>query len=135
MAELRLGFLPAVVQGRVARASWLRHLAWLLAVLPLFFQTFHYMIDLPPAYALSKIWPLLTLPLAVPALLWARPAHASLYLGLLAYGLGVAPLLAAIQLGSSLPEAAAATIRILPLTYGLSVVGLLWLLQPSGKMN
>ena len=131
MAELRLGFLPAVVSGRVARASWLRHLALLLAVLPLFFQTFHYMIDLPPAYALSKVWPLLTLPLAVPALLWARPAHAGLYLGLLAYGLGVAPLLAAIHLGSSLPEAAAATIRILPLAYGLSVVGLLWLLQPA----
>ena len=130
---MRLAFMPVTPAAPLARPrpgrAW--QLPALLLVLPLFFQTFHYMIDLPPAYALSKAWPLLTLPLAGVALLAARPPHAVLYLCLLAYVLGVTPLLAALHLGSDLAEAAAATIRILPLAYALSFAGLLWLLRPD----
>ena len=113
-----------------ARPGVLR-MAVLLAVAPLFFQSFHYVIDLPPLYALSKAWPLLTLPLAIVALLACRLPHAALYVALLAYALGLTPLLAALHLGSGLAEALAATLRSMPLVYGLSFAGCLWLLRPA----
>ncbi len=103
----------------------------LLAVLPLFFQCFHYMIDLPPAYAASKVWPLATLPFAALALLICRLPYAPLYLALSAYMLVLTPLLAAMHLGSNLFEAAAATLRPMPILYGLSFAGALWLLRPG----
>jgi len=129
----RLPFAPAAPAspGAGLDVAGLLRLALLLGVLPLFLQNFHYMIDLPPAYALSKAWPIVTLPLAALALVVARPPYTALYACLLTYVLGITPLLAALHLDSSLIEAASATIRILPLIYGFSLAGMLWLVRPE----
>jgi len=132
-ASLGLAFtagVPQALRVRPAEGSLWRMLV-LMATLPLFFQSFHYMIDLPPAYALSKAWPLLTMPFAALALLACRPSHTVLYLALAAYMLVLTPLQSALHLGSSLVEAAAAALRPLPIIYGLSFAGLLWLLRPG----
>ena len=50
---------------RKAEASQTGVFLALLLALPMFGQSFHYMIDLPPLYFLSKGWPLLTVPLAL----------------------------------------------------------------------
>src|SRR5689334_18784469 len=40
-----------------------KHFVFLLFVLPMFGQLFHYEKIVPPLWALSKMWPVLTLPL------------------------------------------------------------------------
>ena len=65
----------------------------LLVALPMFGQSFHYMIDLPPLYVLSKGWPVLTAPLALFALVRLSLPLQVLYGVLLAYVLGLTPLM------------------------------------------
>lgn len=103
----------------------------LLLGLPLFGQSFHYVIDLPPAYYLSKAWPVLTLPLAAYALVTVRLPWAWLYGVLLAYVLGLTPLLSMIYLGNGLVDALVTTAKSLPLLYYFAASGLLALLHPS----
>ncbi len=103
----------------------------LLLVLPLFGQSFHYVVDLPPTYYLSKAWPILTLPLALYALVTMRLPWAWLYGALIAYVLGLTPLLSMIYLGNGLLDALVTTAKSLPFLYYFAGAGMLALLRPS----
>lgn len=101
-----------------------------LALLPFFGQVFHYVIDLPATYYLSKIWPLLALPLTLYGLIWQKLPYELLYATTLAYVLGIAPAMSMMHLGNALLDALATTVKVLPLTYYFSVSALLALLLP-----
>lgn len=102
----------------------------LLLVLPMFGQSFHYMIDLPPLYFLSKSWPILTAPLALFALVRLSLPLQVLYGILAAYVLGLTPLLSMIYFGTGLVDAVATIAKTLPFLYYFSALGLLLLLRP-----
>jgi hypothetical protein len=129
---LRLPFAPPAAAARAVAGDRPRALvlALLLLLLPFFLQSFHYVIDLPLPYLVSKAWPVITLPLSLYALLRLRPGYAALYLTLLAYVLGLTPLLGAVHLGSSFTEAVANAVRAAPFLYAFAFLGFLALLRP-----
>lgn len=129
---LAMPFAPpaAAPAARATERPRLLVLALLLLLLPFFLQSFHYVIDLPLPYLVSKAWPVITLPLSLWALVRLRPGYAVLYLPLLAYVLGVTPLMAALHLGSSLAEALANAVRAAPFLYAFAFLGFLALLRP-----
>lgn len=103
----------------------------LLIVLPMFGQTFHYLIDVPPLYFLSKGWPLLTAPLALYALFRERMPWRTLYGFLLAYVLGLTPLLAMIYFPVGFADAFATTAKTLPFLYYFSALGFFLMTRPD----
>lgn len=125
-----LGNQPEAAPAVAARPRALVFLA-LLVALPFFGQSFHYVVDLSPTYYLSKAWPILTLPLAAYALVTVRLPWAWLYGVLLAYVLGLTPLLSMIYLGNGLIDALVTTAKSLPFLYYFAAAGFLALLRPS----
>jgi hypothetical protein len=115
-------FLPATTEGT-------GKLLLLLAVLPLFAQIFHYMVDVGPLYLLSKAWPFMMLPLAAYGLVSLRASLAPFYLATLLYVLTATPLLSIYWLGNTALDALANTIKVWPLTYYFSLTALLVLLN------
>ncbi|KAA0684535.1 hypothetical protein [Azospirillum brasilense] len=103
----------------------------LLAVLPLFGQSFHYLVDVPPLYALSKSWPVLTIPLAVYAMAQIELPFKSLCIALLAYLVAITPAVSMVQLGNGLTDAMATTVKVWPFAYCFSLAALLTLLRPT----
>jgi len=103
----------------------------LMLVLPLFAQIFHYMIDVGPIYYLSKAWPFLMLPVAAYGAMGQRSRLAFPYLTALVYVLGVTPILSMLWLGNSVVDALANSVKVWPLTYYFSLLGLLAFLAPS----
>ncbi|AWJ92897.1 hypothetical protein Sp245p_23975 (plasmid) [Azospirillum baldaniorum] len=103
----------------------------LLAVLPLFGQSFHYLVDVPPLYALSKSWPVLTIPLAVYALAQIELPFKSLCIALLAYLVAITPAVSMVQLGNGVTDAMATTVKVWPFAYYFSLAALLTLLRPT----
>ncbi|MFZ2870752.1 hypothetical protein [Zavarzinia sp.] len=101
--------------------------------LPMFGQTFHYLIDVMPAYYLSKAWPALTLALVPIGLSRAKPPLTLPFLVMLTYVLGVTPLVSMMQLGNGLFDAMATTAKSWPLTYYFSLLGLLILAKPKAS--
>ncbi len=111
------------------RATWL---AWALAAaLPLSCQTFQYIVDVPPAYALTKIWPLLVLPLAVWGAVRLALPYRSLLIFTLAWIIGASPLIGIVDLGNDLSGALATTVKVWSFDAALAVPALLLLLKPS----
>jgi len=103
----------------------------LLAILPLFGQSFHYLVDIPPLYALSKSWPVLTIPLAAYALAQIELPYKSLCIALLAYLVAITPAVSMVQLGNGLTDALATTVKVWPFAYYFSLAALLTLLRPT----
>lgn len=103
----------------------------LLAALPLFGQSFHYLVDVPPLYALSKSWPVLTIPLAVYAMAQIELPFKSLCIALLAYLVAITPAVSMVQLGNGLTDAMATTVKVWPFAYYFSLAALLTLLRPT----
>lgn len=96
----------------------------------MFGQTFHYLIDVGPVYLLSKAWPFMTLPLVVFCLMRTVPPLTLMFLSLLAYVLGVTPLISMVQLGNGLVDGLTTTVKAWPLAYYFSLTGALLLLAP-----
>lgn len=107
--------------------------ALLLLVLPMFGQTFHYMLQWPALYYLSKAWPLLMLPLFVRGLFMADAPIRWLFVTFLAYTIGLTPLISMIQFGSDFTDALATTVKIWPFTYYLAFLCLLRILNPTSE--
>lgn len=103
----------------------------LLAILPLFGQSFHYLVDVPPLYALSKAWPVLTIPLAAYALSQIELPYKSLCIALLAYLVAITPAVSMVQLGNGLSDALATTVKVWPFAYCFSLAALLTMLRPT----
>lgn len=103
----------------------------LLVALPLFAQSFQYTVELPLLYALSKGWPLLTLPLTVIGL--ARVSFPGRALALITFLwiYGVTPWMSQIVLGNTFPGAAASTVKVWAFAYLFSLPALLVWLRPS----
>jgi hypothetical protein len=103
----------------------------LVALLPLFGQTFHYMKVLPPLWALSKAFPVLALPLALVLLAGARAAGTRQVLVTFVWLLIVPTLIATWTFQQTFFVGLAAQVKLLPLLYFFSFLGLLRWLQPT----
>ncbi len=108
-------------------------LAALVGLLPLFGETFAYVVDLPPVYALAKAWPLLTLPLAVLGVATVKAPGMKLVLLALAWMVGVTPLVSMATLGDSLGGALSGTIKLWSLAGVLSLSAVLAWLKPEAR--
>jgi hypothetical protein len=120
--------IPALFSAAPARP---RVMLWLLAVLPLFGQTFHYISVLPPLWALSKAFPVVSLPLMFRLGSYVRfPMTRQV---LLSFGwLALSPSVAAIfYFHESFFTAITAQVKLLPILYFFSFLALLLTLQPT----
>lgn len=122
--------LPARdVAGVVPGIEWRRVLV-LAVVLPLFGQSFHYMKDAAPLWALSKVFPLLSLPLAFLLFRGARP-EASRQILISFVWLTLVPTFIAIStFQQTFFVGLAAQVKLLPILYFFSFLGLLRWMQP-----
>ncbi len=106
-------------------------IAILILALPLFTQTFHYMKDLWPLWALSKAFPLLSAPLAI-ALLWQRvPRDALAWLGAFLWLVLMPSVMAIFAFDQSFFIGLTAQVKLLGMLHAVSFLGLLLVLRPS----
>ncbi|WP_376093192.1 hypothetical protein ACE7GA_25060 [Roseomonas sp. CCTCC AB2023176] len=110
-----------------ARLLWL----WPLLLLPMFYQLPYYKRDLGPVYLLSKVWPIVVLPLVLYGMLALRLPRAALYTGFLAYALLVTPALSLVYLPNDVLDAVISTVRAWPMVFYFAVPAALVLLRPS----
>ncbi len=105
--------------------------AILLLALPLFGQSFHYVKDLLPLWALSKAFPVLSLPLAL--FILKQPVLPAARQTLLTFTwLLLAPTLAGVfYFNQDFFTGIAAQVKLLPILYFFSFSGLLVVLRPS----
>ena len=115
--------------ARPASRAWV--VVVLMALLPMLFQSFHYMIDVRPLYLLSKAWPIVMLPFTLYGLFCLRLPYTVRYALLLAYVLGLTPFLSMVYLPNDFLEAMNATNKVWPLTYYFAAAALLHWLRPS----
>jgi len=106
-------------------------IAILLAALPMFGQIFHYMKDLMPLWALSKAFPILSLPLALVVFRYPMaPMSRQVLLSFL--WLTIVPSFAGIfYFNQDFFTGLAAQVKLLPMLYFFSFLGLLLMLQPT----
>ncbi|SAI66803.1 Lipid A core-O-antigen ligase and related enzymes [Bordetella ansorpii] len=122
------GRLPAIFSTEPVRSRvrW-----WLVILLPLFGQTFHYMTDIRPLWALSKAFPLLSLPLALRLMSQARfPVTRQLLLSF-AWLLLVPSLASMVYFNESFFTSITAQVKLLPFLYFFSFLALLQMLRPT----
>ena len=124
------GQLRVITPGASTTGGDIGLIVLLALVLPMFGQSFHYMIDVPPAYYLSKAWPALTVLLVPLGLVRMHPPMVRRLLAMFAYVLVITPVVSMLQLGNGLFDALATTAKSWPLTYYFSLLGLLVVLQP-----
>jgi hypothetical protein len=105
----------------------------LLAVLPLFGETFHYIANLRPLWMLSKAFPVLSLPLVLSLASYARfPMTRQIVLCFT--WLVLSPSIAAIfYFNEGFFTGITAQVKLLPMLYFFSFLGLLVILRPSLK--
>jgi hypothetical protein len=106
----------------------------LICVLPMFAQCFQYMTDIPALYLLSKVWPLVMLPIAGWALLRLDIPHKGLHIVVLCWLLVITPLMGILQLGNNFADAMATSVKVWSFTYVFAVAGVLVLLRSSQEM-
>jgi hypothetical protein len=109
-------------------AQWWPALIALFA-LPMFAQSFQYMVDIPPLYLLSKAWPVLTLPLLVWALLRLDIPYKPLFIVAIFWLIGVTPMVGIVQLGNEAGAAFLTTAKVWAYGFVFSAAGLLVLLR------
>ena len=104
---------------------------WLVLAAPLFCESFQYVIDCPPLYALTKVWPFAMLPFALFAAARLSLPYKSILLAAFAWTLGAATLLGVFELGNGGLGALAPTLKVWALLNGLSFAGVLAILKPT----
>lgn len=119
------------VRPAVAAKSTRLIVVLLVLCLPMFAQTFQYLVDLLPLYALSKAWPLLAAPLIVYAVAKLPLPYKPLYALLLIYVAVVTPMLSMFQLGNGFFDAMATTVKTWSFMNYFSLAALLFLLKPE----
>lgn len=116
-------------QTAPAGVNW--RVVLLVMVLPLFGQTMHYMKDIKPLWALSKAFPILSLPLVLPVLTRRQVPvvygwfYAFLWLLLSSSVIGM------FTFDQSFIMGLTAQVKMLPMLYAFSFLGLLLLVRPS----
>ncbi len=122
---------PAVIPDEAAdlapadEGRRLRYMLMLCAMLPMFGQVFHYMIDVGKVYYISKFWPLMVLPFGIYALFRLKTRFAGYYLACVAYVLCVTPVMSIVWLGNDFGDAITNSVKVWPLTYYFSLLGIL----------
>lgn len=106
-------------------------MAMLLMLLPLFGQTFHYMKDLLPLWALSKAFPVLSLPLALVLLRRPRLPMARQIMATFLWLVLVPSFAASFTFGQDFFTGITAQVKLLPMLYFFSFSGLLMIARPS----
>jgi hypothetical protein len=86
-------------------------------------------VDVPALYALSKVWPALTLPLFVWALLRLDIPYKQLFVATLLWIIAVTPVIGMIQLGNEVGAAFLTTVKVWAYGFVFSAAGLLVLLR------
>ena len=120
----------------LAEAGHRMRLLTLLAALPLFASTFHYVPDVLPLYYLSKLWPFLTLPVAAIGYFRLKLPARLLYVAGIAYLISIPPFMAMLYLQSSLYEATLTVVKFMPLTFYFSLsLMLAWLRPTSAELR
>jgi hypothetical protein len=114
---------PPTVRGAVV--------AGLVCLLPLFAQTFQYVVDVPPLYVLSKAWPILMAPLALLGATRVATPFKPLVLATIVWTWGVAPATSVIELGNSYVGAASTALKVLSLSFGFALPAVLMILKPT----
>ena len=106
-------------------------MAVLLLALPMFGQVFHYMKDLLPLWSLSKAFPVLSMPLA--AVVFRHPTVPMTRQVILSFlWLALVPSFAGIfYFDQDFFTGITAQVKLLPMMYFFSLLGLLLLLQPT----
>ena len=105
----------------------------LICILPLFAQSFYYLLPVAPLYYLSKVWPVLMLPAAAWALTRLQLQSRTVYVIWLAYAIGLTPLISMMQLGAGFFDALTTTVKVWPFTYYFSLLGVLCWLRPTAR--
>lgn len=123
---------PGVAYDRSARN--LVAATVLVCMLPLFAQSFYYLNELPPPYFLSKAWPILVLPLTLYACATLSLPAKALFVVLLAYLVGLTPLISMVQLGNGLVDALTTTVKVWPFTYYFALAAALVWLRPGPQV-
>jgi len=103
----------------------------LVALFPLFGQSFHYVKMLPPLWALSKVFPLLTLPLALLLFRGGRPLGSRQILISFVWLALVPTFISLFTFQQTFFVALAAQVKLLPILYFFSFLALLRWLQPT----
>ncbi|MDR3517274.1 MAG: hypothetical protein P4M00_15805 [Azospirillaceae bacterium] len=106
-------------------------LAVLLLSLPLFGQIFHYMKDLPSLWALSKAFPILSLPLAFTLLVWNRAPITRQVVITFAWLVLAPSFVATVYFDQDFFTGVAAQVKLLPMLYFFSFLALLLYLRPT----
>ena len=125
----RGGILDALGLSRPAQWNW--RVVLLVSVLPLFGQTVHYMKDLKPLWALSKAFPILSLPLAIPILTRQRMPLAMVWLFAFLWLVLVSSFNGMFAFNQSFLLGLTAQVKLLPMFYVFSFLGLLLVLRPT----
>jgi hypothetical protein len=106
-------------------------IAGLVCLLPMFAQSFQYVIDVPPLYILSKAWPVLVAPLALLGATRVSTPFKPLVLVTIVWTWAVAPATSVIQLGNSYVGAASTALKVLSLSFAFSLPAVLMILKPT----
>ncbi|MBV8888079.1 MAG: hypothetical protein JO305_00240 [Alphaproteobacteria bacterium] len=120
-------------QQRTAPALRPSRVAALVVILPFIFESFHYIYDVGPLYALSKAMPILLSPLAIYGLLRYRLPATGWFLAFGLYAILVTPFLSALNFGGTFAMALAAQTHALPVSYFFSFFVILWALAPTHR--
>jgi len=130
--DVRAGVSGWRPKAQPVERTRLRFIA-LLCMMPLFSQSFYYLLPVAPLYYLSKVWPILMLPAAVWALMRWEPQSRTIYVVWLAYAVGFTPLVSMMQLGAGFFDALTTTVKVWPFTYYFSLLGVLLWLRPTAR--
>jgi hypothetical protein len=103
-------------------------------ILVMYGQSFQYVVDVMPLYALSKVWPILMAPLAILGLARLQMPGRTLFLLCFLWLFIVTPTISTLQLGNSPLAAAATTVKVWSLGYVFGLGAMLFWLRPSEKL-
>lgn len=106
-------------------------MAALLAALPFFGQSFHYMKDVLPFWAVSKAFPVISLPLALILFRYPRMPVSRQVLFTFVWTLMVPSFAGTYYFGQDFFTGMTAEVKLLPLLYFFSFLGLLLYLRPT----
>jgi hypothetical protein len=124
------GSIAARRQRKANALRW-RYVLLLLPLLPLFGESFHYVKSLTPLWALSKAFPLLSLPLVLVLLRGPRPIFSRQLVLSLAWLILIPSFVAIFTFQQDFFTGLTAQVKLLPLLYFFSFLGLLRWLNPT----
>lgn len=103
----------------------------LIMVLPMFGQTVHYLKDMQPLWGLSKAFPVLSLPLILPVLTRRRVPLVPLWMAVFLWLVFTSSLIGVFTFDQNFLLGLTAQVKLLPMVYAFSFLGLLLLLRPT----